>query len=72
MAEQKKTTYLVDVFRTLAKTIRIEAENKAEAEEIAYRMFEAGKLADWSDANMTDDFEAEANGRIDENGEEVY
>lgn len=72
MTEKKKTTYLVDVFRTVAKTIRIDAETKAEAEEIAYKMFEDGHLADWSDANFTDDFEAEANGRIDENGNEVY
>jgi hypothetical protein len=61
-----KKKFAVDVFRTIAQTIAIEAETKEEALEIANE-----KAFDvvWSIKMLTDDVEAEVYGEYDENGE---
>ena len=62
-----KKKFAVNVFRTVAKTIEVEAETEEEAIEIAYKEAED---FDWSIEDMlTDDIEVEVYGEYDENGE---
>ena len=68
---KKKTTYIVDVFRTIAQSVEIEADSEEQAYDIANQMVEDGKI-EWSLENLTDDVEVEVNGYVDENGKEVF
>lgn len=61
-----KKKFAVDVFRTVAQTIAIEAETEEEAMEIAY---ETACDATWSIDMLTDDVDVEVYGEYDENGE---
>lgn len=71
MATKQKTTYIVDVFRTVAQSVKIEADSVEQAYDIANKMVEDGKI-EWSLDNLTDDVEVEVNGYVDENGKEVF
>ena len=62
-----KKKFAVNVFRTIAKTIEVEAETEDEAIEIAHKEAEN---VEWSIEDMlTDDIEVEVYGEYDENGE---
>ena len=62
-----KKKFAVNVFRTVAKTIEVEAETEDEAIEIAHKEAEN---VEWSIEDMlTDDIEVEVYGEYDENGE---
>ena len=62
-----KKKFAVNVFRTIAKTIEVEAETEDEAIEIAHKEAEN---VEWSvDDMLTDDIEVEVYGEYDENGE---
>ena len=68
---KKKTTYIVHLLRTVAQTVKIEAESVEQAYDIANKMVEDGKI-EWSLENLTDDVEVEVSGQLNENGEEVF
>lgn len=68
---KKKTTYIVNLLRTVAQTVEIEAESVEQAYDIANEMVEDGKI-EWSLENLTDDVEVEVSGQLNENGEEVF
>ena len=62
-----KKKFAVNVFRTVAKTIEVEAETEDEAIEIAHKEAEN---VEWSvDDMLMDDIEVEVYGEYDENGE---
>ena len=62
-----KKKFAVNVFRTVAKTIEVEAETEDEAIEIAHKEAEN---VEWSiDDMLTDDIEVEVYGEYDEKGE---
>ena len=62
-----KKKFAVNVFRTVAKTIEVEAETEDEAIEIAHKEAEN---VEWSIEDMlTDDIEVEVYGEYDEKGE---
>ena len=62
-----KKKFAVNVFRTVAKTIEVEAETEDEAIEIAHKEAEN---VEWSvDDMLTDDIEVEVYGEYEENGE---
>ena len=62
-----KKKFAVNVFRTIAKTIEVEAETEDEAIEIAHKEAEN---VEWSvDDMLTDDIEVEVYGEYKENGE---
>lgn len=63
-----KKKFAVDVFRTIAKEIKVEAETEEEAIEIAYK--KANDIP-WSIDDLTDDIDVEICG-CDENGEMQY
>ena len=67
-----KKKYVVDVFRTLAQSVEIEAENKEQAEQIAESMLEDGSICWDLREHLTDDVEVETSGEVDENGERLY
>ena len=61
-----KKKFAVNVFRTIAKTIEVEAETKDEAIEIAHKEAEN---VEWSvDDMLTDDIEVEVYGEYEEKG----
>lgn len=64
--------YIVDVFRTLAQSVEIEAENEEQAEQIAESMMDDGSIYWDLQEHLTDDFEVEISGEVDENGERLY
>ena len=66
-----KTTYLVDVFRNLGQTIRVKADSREQAEEIADGMVRDG-LVQWDIGMLTDDFEMEVAGEVGADGESNY
>ena len=66
-----KKKYLVDVYRTLAQTVEIEAETAGEADDKAWELDEQGKL-EWGLEMMTEDFETSVCGEVDEKGERQY
>ena len=70
-ADMKKKKYVVDVFRTIAQTVEVEADDRDEAEAVADKMVEQGSLR-WSLDNMTDDYEIEVCGEVNEQGEREY
>ena len=62
-----KKKFAVNVFRTIAKTIEVEAETEDEAIEIAHKEAEN---VEWSIEDMlTDDIEVEVYGEYEEKGE---
>lgn len=63
--------YVVDVYRELAQSVEIEADNEDEAQEKAMRMAMDGKLK-WSIDQFTDSLDANVCGEVDENGERQY
>ena len=61
-----KKKFAVNVFRTVAKTIEVEAETEDEAIEIAHKEAEN---VEWSvDDMLTDDIEVEVDGEYEEKG----
>ena len=61
-----KKKFAVNVFRTVAKTIEVEAETEDEAIEIAHKEAEN---VEWSvDDMLTDDIEVEVYGEYEEKG----
>ena len=61
-----KKKFAVNVFRTIAKTIEVEAETEDEAIEIAHKEAEN---VEWSvDDMLTDDIEVEVYGEYEEKG----
>lgn len=64
-----KKKFAVDVFRTVAQTIEVEAETEEEALEIAN---EKAFDAVWSIDMLTDDIDVDVCGEYDENGEIQY
>jgi len=64
-----KKKFVVDVFRTVAQTIPVEAETEEEALEIAANL--AGDIV-WSMDMLTDDVDVDVCGEYDENGEVQY
>ncbi len=67
-----KKKYVVDVFRTLAQSVEIEAENEEQAEQIAESMVKGGSICWDLQEHLTDDFEVETSGEVDEDGERLY
>ena len=66
-----KTTFLVDVYRTLGQTVKVNADSRQEAEEAVDRMIEDGSIQ-WDLSQLTDDFETEVCGEVKADGEEYY
>ena len=65
-----KRKFAVDIFRTVAQTIEVEAETEEEAIEKAY---EKANDIPWSiDDMLTDDIDVEICGECDENEEMQY
>ena len=65
-----KRKFAVDIFRTIAQTIEVEAETENEAIDIAC---EKAYEVKWSIDNMlTSDIDVEISGECDENGEMQY
>ena len=68
----KKKTFIVDVHRELATTVRVEATSEEEAEQKASEMVEKGQIQ-WSlEDHLTDDYEVKTSGEVNEKGEEQY
>ena len=65
-----KTTYIVDVFRSLAQTIEVEAESVQEAEDKAAELTAA--KYNWDLDMLSDDLETTAVGEVNEDGEREY
>lgn len=64
------TTYYVDVYRTLATIIKVEAESDEQAEQIAVSKIEE---IEWNlSENLTDDFDIIVSGKDSEAGEREY
>ena len=63
-----KRKFAVDIFRTIAQTIEVEAETEEEAIDIAC---EKAYEVKWSIDMLTDDIDVEI-GEYDENGEIQY
>ena len=64
-----KKKFAVDIFRTVAQTIEVEAETEEEAIDIAC---EKAYEVKWSIDNITSDIDVEISGECDENGEMQY
>ena len=65
-----KRKFAVDIFRTIAQTIEVEAETEEEAIEIAC---EKAYEVKWSiDGMLTSDIDVEISGECDENGKMQY
>lgn len=64
--------FVVDVFRTIAQSIVVEANTEEEAEEKASSMVENGNIQWKLTDHLTDDYEVEVSGEEDENGERHY
>lgn len=64
-----KRKFAVDIFRTVAQTIEVEAETEEEAIDIAC---EKAYEVKWSIDNITSDIDVEISGECDENGEMQY
>ena len=69
--DSMKKKFVVDVYRTLAQTIEVEAESEDEAREKAFHMAENGEMA-WSTDMLNDELDANVCGEVDENGERQY
>ena len=64
------TTYYVDVYRTLATVIKVEAKSDEEAAQIAESKI---KEVQWDlSEHLTDDFDIIVNGKDSEDGEREY
>lgn len=64
------TTYYVDVYRTLATVIKVEAESDEQAEQIAESKIEE---VQWDlSGHLTDDFDITVSGKDSEAGEREY
>lgn len=66
-----KKKFAVDVWRTLAQTVEIEAETKDEAIEIAEKMSYDGRMK-WSTDMLTDEVETNVSAEYIEDGEIEY
>lgn len=66
-----KKKYVVDIFRTVAQTVEVEADDRDEAEAVADKMVEQGRIS-WSLDNLTDDFQVEVCGEVNDRGEREY
>ena len=66
-----KTTYLVDVYRTLGQTVRVRADSRDQAEERIDEMINDGSVQ-WDLSQLTDDIETEVCGQVNADGEEYY
>lgn len=67
-----KKTYLVDVHRVIATTVKVEASSEEEAEQKASEMVEKGQIQ-WSlEDHLTDEYEVRTSGEVNEDGEEQY
>lgn len=64
-----KRKFAVDIFRTVAQTIEVEAETEEEAVEIAC---EKAYEVKWSIDMLTDDIDVDGCSEYDENGEMQY
>ena len=65
------TKYVVNVWRTLAQTVEIEAESEDEAQEKAEAQSCDGTMK-WSLDQFTDEVETEVIGTVNADGERVY
>lgn len=64
------TTYYVDVYRTLATIIKVEAESDKQAEQIAESKIEE---VQWDlSVHLTDDYDIFVSGKDSEAGEREY
>ena len=64
------TTYYVDVYRTLATVIKVEAKSEDEAAQIAESKIEEVR---WDTSeHLTDDFDIIVSGKDSETGEREY
>jgi hypothetical protein len=64
------TTYLVDVYRTLAKVMEIEADSPEDAEQKAIDLLDSTV---WHLQDLTDEAETSVSGEADaETGERIY
>ena len=63
--------FAVDVWRTLAHTVEVEAETEDEALEIAEKMSYDGRIQ-WTTDMLTDEVEANVCGEYNEDGEIEY
>jgi hypothetical protein len=63
------TTYYVDVYRTLAKVVEIEADSPEEAEQKAIDNLDSTV---WHLQDLTDDAETSVSGQLNAKGEREY
>ena len=66
-----KKKFAVDVWRTLAQTVEVEADTEEEAIEIAERMSYDGSVK-WTVDMLTDEVEANVCGEYSDDGEIEY
>lgn len=67
----KKRKYLVDIYRTYATCVEVEAVDESEAEDKAYDMIAEGEI-DPASFEPTDEIETSTSGVVNSKGERIY